>query len=132
MRDVIQSRLAKVSRVHPLQWLWEPLEQEPSFVLRTMFGTKAVYLHGKLMLCFCAGDEPWRGVLISTDRSHHDSLRKDFPEIAGHPVLSKWLYLPESANTFERAAVRVVALVRQRDPRIGVLPKPRKAQKRPK
>jgi hypothetical protein len=28
-----------------------------------MFGAKAAYLDGKLMLCFVAGDEPWQGVL---------------------------------------------------------------------
>jgi hypothetical protein len=129
MRDPFEKSLAKARRVHPHQWLWETLEADPSFILRPMFGTKAVYLDGKLMLCFCAGDEPWRGVLIGTDHAHHASLRAEFPEISPHPILSKWLYLPESAGSFERAATRLVALVRRRDARIGVTPKPKK--KRP-
>ena len=114
--------------MHPYHWLWEPLETDPTFVLRPMFGAKAVYLDGKLMLCFCASEEPWRGVLVGTDRTHHAALRADFPEFAPHPILAKWLYLPEAADNFERAATRLVALVRQRDPRIGVIPKPRKSR----
>jgi hypothetical protein len=126
MRDPFEKSFAKARPVHPHQWLWEPLETDPTFVLRSMFGAKAVYLDGKLMLCFCAGEEPWRGVLIGTDRTHHASLRTEFPEIAPHPILAKWLYLPESAESFERAAARLVALVRRRDARIGVIPKAKK------
>ena len=86
-------RSAKISlqvrRVHPHAWLWETLESDPTFVLRAMFGAKAVYLDGKLMLCFCSGEEPWRGVLISTDRARHAALRVDFPSLAPHPILPK-------------------------------------------
>lgn len=87
-----------------------------------MFGAKAAYLGGRLMLCFCAGDEPWRGVLVCTERSHHPALQDEFPELAPHPVLAKWLYLPEAADRFERAAAQLVALARRRDPRLGVIP----------
>ena len=122
MRDPFEKPLAKARPVHPHQWLWEPLENEPSFVLRAMFGAKAVYLDGKLMLCFCASEEPWRGLLVCTDRPHQASLLTDFPDLAPHPILPKWLYLPESADTFERSAPRLVALARRRDARIGVIP----------
>ena len=117
--------------VHRHAWLWEPLESDPTFVLRAMFGTKAVYLEGKLMLCFCAGDEPWRGVLICTDRTRHDALCAEFPELCAHPVLPKWLYLAETADTFERTAARLVALARRRDPRLGVVPKAKKRKPNP-
>lgn len=112
--------------VHRHAWLWEPLEEDAGFVLRTMFGAKAVYLDGRNVLCFCAGEEPWRGVLVPTDRAHHDALRRDFPELAPHPVLGKWLYLPETSASFERTAAALVALARRRDPRIGVESKPRR------
>ena len=131
MRDPFEKRLARGKPVHPHQWLWEPLETEPSFVLRAMFGAKAVYLDGKLMLCFCASEEPWRGLLVCTDRDRQAALQSDFPELSPHPILPKWLYLPESADAFERSAPRLVALVRLRDPRIGVVPRPKKS-KRPK
>ena len=127
MRDLAKVR-AKV--VHPYAWLWEPLELEASFVLRAMFGAKAVYLDGKLALCFMAKAEPWRGVLICTDRTEHASLMSDFPALMPHAVLPKWLYLPESADSFERDAERVVQLVRRRDARIGVTGKQKKAKGR--
>ena len=47
-----------------------------------------------------------------------------------HPVLPKWLYLPESADGFERMAEKLVQLVRRRDPRIGVAPQPKKPVRR--
>ncbi len=94
-----------------------------------MFGGKSVYLDGKLMLYFSAKKEPWLGVLVCTDRSHHASLLAEFPELTPHPVLPKWLYLSESHETFERAAQRLVALARRRDPRLGVAPELAKKRK---
>jgi hypothetical protein len=125
MRPQFEKSLGRARPVHRHQWLWEPLEAEPGFVLRTMFGAKAVYLDGKLMCCFCAGEEPWRGMLVSTDRTRHAALQAEFPELTPHPILPKWLYLPETADRFERIAVRLVACARQRDPRIGVVPSPK-------
>jgi hypothetical protein len=120
-----QPEYGRARPVHPHAWLWEPLEADPGFVLRPMFGTRAAYLDGRLVLCFAARPEPWRGVLVATDRSRHAALRADWPELAPHPVLPKWLYLPESADGFERVAEKLVQLVRRRDPRIGVVPAPR-------
>ncbi len=113
-------------RVHPYAWAWEPLESEPTFVLRAMFGAKAVYLHGRLSLCFCAGDEPWHGVLVCTDHTNHEALRREFPRLVPHPVLPKWLYLSDASPDFESATERLIRCVKGRDPRIGVEPKPRK------
>ncbi|MBI2512871.1 MAG: hypothetical protein HYV96_12905 [Opitutae bacterium] len=112
--------------VHRHAWIWEPLESEPGFVLRAMFGAKAVYLDGKIVLCCSTGEEPWCGVLVPTDRAHHDALRAEFPALVVHSVLGKWLYLPESADAFERTATALVGLIRRRDPRIGVVPKSKK------
>jgi hypothetical protein len=96
-----------------------------------MFGCQAVYLDGRLTLCFSAKREPWRGVLACTDRIHHASLLAELPELSPHPILPKWLYLPESAGRFEPVAERLVALARRRDPRLGVSPQP-KERKRPR
>ncbi|MFZ5496926.1 MAG: hypothetical protein ACOZE5_16525 [Verrucomicrobiota bacterium] len=123
MRNRPDTRPVRVRQPHRYEWLWEPLTEDATFVLRSMFGAKAAYLDGKLMLCFCAGQEPWRGVLVCTGREHQASLRTDFPELSPHPVLPKWLYLPESAGRFEACAARLVALARRRDPRLGVVPK---------
>ena len=123
--------------MHPFQWLWEPLEADPTFVLRPMFGGCAAYLDGRLMLYFTAKEEPWRGVLVCTERRHQESLGRDFAGLAPHPILPKWLYLPENADRFESQAERIVALAKRRDPRIGIDPpaRPRRrsrpARKRP-
>lgn len=119
-----------VRTVHPYAWLWEPLEDDPTFVLRAMFGTKAAYVAGRLALCFSAQAEPWRGVLVCTERGHHESLLREFPALAPHPILPKWLYLPDAAASFEMTAQRLVKLVRHRDPRIGVEPSARSKEKR--
>ena len=95
-----------------------------------MFGTKAAYLEGKLVLCFSDGEEPWHGVLVATDRERQPSLIEEFPELSPHSVLPKWLYLPDSSDAFERVAERLVALARARDPRIGVIPQLRKRKRR--
>lgn len=116
----------KVKRVHPHAWLWEPLESEPSFVVKAMFGTKAAYLDGKLVLCFSAQAEPWRGVLLCTEHINQESLMAEFPALKPHPILPKWLYLREALDEFESVAERLVKKVRSRDERIGVSPKPRK------
>jgi hypothetical protein len=121
--------LGRVRRIHPHAWLWEPLQGDPTFVLAAMFGTRAAYLDGKLMLCFSAHEEPWRGVLVCTERGHQASLVAEFPALSPHPILPKWLYLPESADNFERVAGRLAALALERDPRLGVVPRPRRKRK---
>ena len=118
-----------IVRLHPYQWLWEPLQEDPSFVLRAMFGAKAVYLDGRMVLCFCAREEPWRGVLVCTEREHHAALILEFPELAPHSILPKWLYLPEAADAFEHTAEKLLRLARGRDPRIGIIPPKRKTRK---
>jgi hypothetical protein len=128
MRDG-REKIGRVTPIHRHQWLWEPLESDPTFVLRAMFGAKAVYLGGKLMLCFTASEEPWRGILVCTERASHTALIAEFPELTPHPILPKWLYLSESAASFEHTGERLVGLARQCDPRLGVIPGARK--KRP-
>jgi hypothetical protein len=88
-----------------------------------MFGAKAVYLDGKLQLCFTAKEEPWRGMLVCTDQANHASLLEQFETLTPHSILPKWLYLPESSSGFESIAARLVELVRGYDNRIGVVPK---------
>ena len=85
-----------------------------------MFGGKAVYLDARMQLCFFAKEEPWRGMMVCTDRSLQAALRGEFPALSPHPVLPKWLYLPEASDDFERVGQRLVTLALRRDPRIGV------------
>ena len=107
---------------HPLLWLAEPLQVDPSYLDKAMFGCRAVHFGGRLVLALAWKEEPWRGVLVPTEREHQPSLIAEFPAFAPHPILSKWLYLPENAPTFEIDAARLVALIRRLDPRLGVVP----------
>lgn len=110
--------------VHPLAWVIEPLEAEPTLLVRPMFGGRAVYVRGRFVLFLAAKAEPWRGVLVPTERAHHPALIAEFPALRPHPVLPKWLYLPESAASFDRDAAQLVRLVRAGDARIGIEPNP--------
>lgn len=107
---------------HPLLWIAEPLQDDPSYLDKAMFGGRAVHFGGRFVLFLSWGEEPWRGVLVPTEREHHPSLIAEFPALAPHPVLGKWLYLPEASPTFEDDVRRLVALVRRLDPRLGVIP----------
>jgi len=107
---------------HPLLWLVDSLTDNPSYLDKPMFGGRAVHFGGRFVLFLVWKDEPWRGVLVPTEREHQPSLIAEFPSLAPHPVLPKWLHLPERAETFEADASRLVALIRRLDPRIGVLP----------
>jgi hypothetical protein len=112
---------------HPLHWVVEPLMDEPSYLEKSMFGCRACYLHGRLILVLASRDkEPWEGLLIPTEKEFHESLMNEFPGLMAHPVLGKWLYIPEDTEEFEEFASKLVDLIARDDPRIGVIPKPRK------
>lgn len=111
---------------HPLRWIVESLEEEPSYLEKAMFGARGCYLHGRLVLVLAARKEPWKGLLVPTEKKHHKSLQDEFPGLVVHTILGKWLYLAEESEDFEETASRLVELVQEEDPRIGVFPKPRK------
>jgi hypothetical protein len=68
-------------------------------------------------------------VLVCTSRERQAALQTEFAALTPHPILPKWLYLPETADAFEATATKLVALARRRDPRIGITPQPRKRKK---
>jgi hypothetical protein len=125
----VQRHTPIITVPHRHAWLWEPLAERSTFALRAMFGAQAVYLDGKLIACFCTKREPWRGVLFATGREHHASLCADFPELKPHQILGKWLYLAEASSAFEAVAPRVLRLALAGDPRLGVVPNPKRARK---
>jgi hypothetical protein len=115
----------KIRKQHLLQWLVEPLMDEPSYLGKPMFGCEACYLHGRLALVLADGDEPWNGLLVPTEKDVHDSVITDFNGVVQHPVLKKWLYLSQSSEDFETIASDIVEAVRMNDRRFGVEPKER-------
>jgi hypothetical protein len=120
----------RVFKPHPLRWVVEPLQDEPSYLEKAMFGCRGCYLHGRLVLVLAArNEEPWKGLLVPTDREHHGVLRKELPLLGVHPMLEKWLYLPEESEDFEDTASRLIDLIKAEDPRVGVLPKPRRKRR---
>ncbi len=123
---VSAARPRAVRAEHPLEWLMEPAREDPGFETRAWFGGRSLMLDGKHQLFLTTQGEPWQGVLVCTFHEHQPSLLAEFPFLRPHPVLKKWLYLPESAETFEQDARRLVRLALARDPRLGVPPSPRK------
>ncbi|MGD1074761.1 MAG: hypothetical protein ABR903_01580 [Thermodesulfovibrionales bacterium] len=55
---------------------------------------------------------------------------KDFKGMVQHPVLKKWLYLPEASEDFESLAIDLVEAIRLGDQRIGIELKERGSRKR--
>jgi hypothetical protein len=118
----MKRKTPSIKSVHRHRWLIEPLALEPTLLVKAMFGCQAVYLDGRLVLCLADRKEHWRGVLVPTERAHHAPLITARPTLAPHPVLPKWLYLPETADSFETDAQWLVTRIRARDPRIGIVP----------
>jgi hypothetical protein len=121
---------SKKTKQHPLLWVIESLWEESSYVDRAWFGCRAIYLHGLMVLVLCSGEEPWNGLLIPTDHQFHDDILKDFKDMVQHPVLKKWLYLPETSEDFETVAMDIVEAIRINDPRFGVEPKEKSRRKK--
>lgn len=119
-----------VQAVHPLLWVIDPLEGEPTLEVKPMFGGRAVHLHGKFVLFLAAKEEPWAGVLLPLDREMHAPLLAERPVLTPHTVLPKWLYLPEATDTFEADVRWIVQRLKARDPRFGIIPQPKAPRKK--
>jgi hypothetical protein len=97
-----------------------------------MFGCLAVYLGNKIVLILRDKPEPDadNGVWLATTEEHHESLRREFPNMRSIQVfrnkVTGWQVLPADAPDFEEAALRACELITARDPRIGKVPKPRR------
>lgn len=99
-------------------------------VTRPMFGCLAVYVGEKIVYVLrdkredATGDN---GVWLATTQEHHESLRREFPNMRSIRVLGKdvtgWQLLPADAPDFEEAALRVCELILAGDARIGKIPK---------
>jgi hypothetical protein len=109
-----------------LVWIFEVFERDPTYLRKRMFGCGAAYIDGLLCLVAADRDEPWNGLLACTSQERHAALIEDMPALRQHPVLGKWLYVPQDDPAFEDTAQRMTALVLARDERVGVEPKPRR------
>jgi hypothetical protein len=105
---------------------------------RSMFGCLAVYVADQIVLVLrdrrnVTADN---GVWLATTQEHHQSLRREFPNMRSIQVLGKkvtgWQVLPVDAPDFEQAALRACELIVARDPRIGKVPGARRARPTPR
>ncbi len=125
-RKPISNEFKRTPKSNSLLWLFEPLQDDPRFIRKKFFFCDAVYLHDYLCLALVERKDPWNGLLVCTSQEHHASLQAEFPSLAPHEVLGKWLYLSQLHSEFEVVAPQLVELMLQRDRRIGIESKSRK------
>ncbi len=136
-----------MAKIFELEFLFESLSEDTSFMTKRMFGCLAAYYAGKMvaLLAENPGDREyrgesydfdiWNGVLLPTEREHHPSLQQEFSDLKTHPVLGKWLYLPISSPNFETDSSKIFDAIQNQDERFGIWPKTkirRKARIKPK
>lgn len=102
---------------------------------RPMFGCLAVYVREKIVLILRDKHDGTcdDGVWLMTTVEHHESLRRDFPNMRSIAVFGKevtgWQVLPADASDFEESAMRACDLIVAGDPRIGKVPGARRKAK---
>ena len=102
---------------------------------RPMFGCLAVYVEDKIVLILRdkATSPTDNGVWLATTQEHHESLKREFPNMRSIRLLggkvTGWQVLPAAAEDFEEAALRACELVIARDPRIGKIPASRRGSR---
>lgn len=97
---------------------------------RLMFGTTAVYVGPRIMLALRDRGTVDDGVWVATTAEHHASLRQELSSLRSIVVFgpgeSGWQVIPVASETFEDEVLRVCAMVKKADPRVGKTPKPKK------
>lgn len=102
---------------------------------RPMFGCLAVYIGEQIVLILRdkPADNRDNGVWLATTKEHHESLRREFPNLRSiqlfTPEVTGWQVLPADAQDFEEAALRACELIAARDPRIGKVPQAKRTSK---
>lgn len=122
-------------------WLFEDLFEHLEFAYKRMFGGLAIYYSGLMVAVLMEDPEQkhyknlkfdypiWNGLLVPTNREHHQSLLNDFPQLVPHPVLGKWLYLPMTDSEYDEVSQLIFQLIRSKDSRLGIVPGLKKSKK---
>ncbi len=112
------------------EWILEAFEGHSTFFTKRMFGGLAVYLFGRQMMLLVeptkTGRWQWHGVLICTEHAHHPAIVAEFPQLAPHDILRKWLYIDSRHVDFELTLERVGAAIARQDVRFGIGPRPKR------
>ena len=108
------------------EWILQAFENHASFFTKRMFGGLAAYLFGRQMLVLVeptkSGRWKWHGVLICTEHAHHSAIVRDFPQLAPHDILRKWLYIDSRHEQFDLTMERVAKAIARDDMRFGIYP----------
>lgn len=125
-----------------LDWIEELLPAD--HLRKPMFGGFAYYIDNQMVLALfeSEGDrsykgkkfkfELWNGCLFPVERENHAEIKKAFPVLFPHPILSKWLYLPLETENFDRHVEDLLKQLRRRSKLFGITPKAKKAKTKPK
>lgn len=118
----------------PFDFVLEALfEKQP--ITKPMFGCTGVYVRNKIVFILNDRNKPIAddGVWICTTAEHHESLRKEFPNMRSIQVfkttVTGWQVLSCQAEDFEESVLHACELVLKNDPRIGRDPKPKNREK---
>jgi hypothetical protein len=104
--------------------------------VKPMFGLFALYVGEKIVLILRQRTKhpEINGVWIATNKEHHKSLKKDFPSIRSisnnydDAIETEWQLLPVDKDDFENSVIKACEFIKHNDPRIGRIPKSRKAK----
>jgi hypothetical protein len=123
-------RLKSRMRTFDNEWIFEVFEDHRSFSTKRMFGGLAVYLFGRMMMVLVeparTGRWKWHGVLICTEHVQQPAIIEEFPALAPHNVLRKWLYIDSRHEDFELTMERIAKAIARGDQRFGIRPHARK------
>ncbi len=104
----LERKVERFSQKFDLLTHFERLFRIEDFDIKHMFGGMALYGHGKMLFCIMEDSEQnfykdkkfpypiWNGVLIPTHREFHEEFLKISKEFVPHPVLGKWMYIPQT------------------------------------
>lgn len=111
---------------------FEELSQFDSFYFQKFFRGLSIYCFGRAVAYISnrPGDrsfrgknyriEIWNGCLIPTIRDHHAELLRSIKGTVVHPVIEKWLYLPQHSEHFEDSMVQIVNMIKGKSLLIGI------------
>lgn len=116
--------MRSAGRTFDNEWVFQAFEGQPSFFTKRMFSGLAAYLHGRMMMVLIepasTGRWTWHGVFICTQYAHQPAIMKEFPQLAPHDVLKKWLYIDTRSEEFESTLERVAQAIERDDHRFGI------------
>lgn len=107
-------------------WICQAFEDHPSFFTKRMFSGLAIYLFGRQMMVLVepakTGRWKWHGVLVCTEYAYQPAIIREFPQLAPHDVLKKWLFIDSRHEEFESTMEGVASAIARDDPRFGIHP----------